>query len=125
MAKEVSEEPKIAVVGGGIAGSTIALYLSEIGLNVSLFEKGPSLVNGPPICHLHAGGNLYREISDRQCLTLLKESIDLVRFYPNAVDYRPTVIAVPTDDSGTPQDLLPRLKKLRTEYIALRKTWVR
>ena len=72
---------KIAVVGGGIAGSTIALYLSEIGLNVKLFEKGPSLVNGPPICHLHAGGNLYREISDEQCITLLKESIDLVKFY--------------------------------------------
>lgn len=119
MAEAVSKKPKIAVVGGGIAGSTIALYLSEIGLNVSLFEKGPSLVNGPPICHLHAGGNLYREISDQQCLTLLKESIDLVRFYPNAVDYRPTVIAVPTDDSGSPQELLPRLKKLQAEYAAL------
>ncbi|WP_345973975.1 FAD-dependent oxidoreductase [Sulfurimonas sp. HSL3-7] len=119
MPEVVSEKPKIAVVGGGIAGSTIALYLSEIGLNVSLFEKGPSLVNGPPICHLHAGGNLYRDISDQQCLTLLKESIDLVRFYPNAVDYRPTVIAVPTDDSGRPQDLLPRLKKLQAEYAKL------
>lgn len=119
MAETVLDKPKIAIVGGGIAGSTIALYLSEIGLNVSLFEKGPSLVNGPPICHLHAGGNLYREISDQQCLTLLKESIDLVRFYPNAVDYRPTVIAVPTDDSGSPEELLPRLEKLQAEYAAL------
>lgn len=118
-ALNVPEKARIAVVGGGIAGSTIALYLSEIGQNVTLFEKGPSLVNGPPICHLHAGGNLYREISDQQCLTLLRQSIDLVRFYPGAVDYRPTVIAVPVDDSGSPQDLYSRLEKLRAEYAAL------
>ena len=113
------KKPKIAVIGGGIAGSTIALYLSEIGQDVTLFEKGPSLVNGPPICHLHAGGNLYREISDEQCLTLLRESIDLVRFYPNAVDYRPTVIAVPTQDSGSPDALYKRLNLLKEEYQKL------
>ena len=113
------KKAKIAVVGGGIAGTTIALYLSEIGLDVKLFEKGTSLVNGPPICHLHAGGNLYREISDEQCVTLLKESIDLVRFYPNAVDYRPTVIAVPKNDSGTPKELYKRLNLLHNEYEAL------
>ncbi len=119
MSEKVSGRAKVAVVGGGIAGSTIALYLSEIGLDVKLFEKGPSLVNGPPICHLHAGGNLYREISDQQCLTLLRESVDLVRFYPDAVDYRPTVIAVPVDDSGKPEDLYPRLQKLQREYASL------
>ncbi len=119
MSKEVLDKTKIAVVGGGIAGSTIALYLSEIGLDVTLFEKGPSLVNGPPICHLHAGGNLYREISDEQCVTLLKESIDLVRFYPKAVDYRPTVITVPIEDSGSPQDLFARLTMLQAEYAAM------
>ncbi len=119
MSNVVSNRANIAVIGGGIAGSTIALYLSEIGLDVSLFEKGKSLVNGPPICHLHAGGNLYREISDDQCLTLLKESIDLVRFYPEAVDYRPTVIAVPIEDKGKPQELYARLHMLRNEYAAL------
>jgi len=119
MSAAVLDKAKIAVVGGGIAGSTIALYLSEIGLDVSLFEKGPSLVNGPPFCHLHAGGNLYREISDEQCLTLLKESIDLVRFYPDSVDYRPTVIAVPKEDKGRPQDLYDRLEMLQAEYAAL------
>jgi len=110
---------KIAVIGGGIAGSTVALYLSELGLEVSLFEKGPSLVNGPPICHLHAGGNLYREISDEQCITLLKESIDLVRFYPHSIDYRPTVIAIPLEDKQSPQDLFSRLQMLQNKYSAL------
>ncbi|HHD80114.1 MAG TPA: FAD-dependent oxidoreductase, partial [Campylobacterales bacterium] len=87
------EKPKIAIVGGGVAGSTAGLYLSQLGLDITLFEQGESLVSGPPFCHLHAGGNLYREISDEQCITLLQQSIDLLRYYPYAIDYRPTVIA--------------------------------
>ena len=50
------EKATIAVIGGGIAGATAALYLGEIGLNVTLFEKNDTLVGGPPFCHLHAGG---------------------------------------------------------------------
>lgn len=114
-----SYEPSIAIVGGGIAGASVALYLSEIGLNVTLFEKKETLVDGPPICHLHAGGNLYREISDAQCLTLLRESIELVDLYPCAVDFRPTLIAVPINDKGRPQDLYKRLEKLKAEYKSL------
>lgn len=110
---------KIAVIGGGVAGSTIALRFAELGLETTLIEKGPSLVNGPPICHLHAGGNLYREISDEQCLTLLKQSIDTVRVYPQSVNLRPTVIALPKTDNGQPEDLLPRLEKLQTRYSEL------
>ena len=110
---------KVAVIGGGVAGSSIALYLGRRGVDVTLFEKKKSLVDGPPMCHLHAGGNLYREISDAQCLTLLHESIELLRFYPFAIDYRPTVIAVPTDDKGDPSDLYPRLKMLQESYQKL------
>ena len=110
---------KIAIIGGGVAGSTASLYLSQVGLDITLFEEKPSLVNGPPFCHLHAGGNLYREISDEQCIILLKESIDLLKFYPNAIDYRPTVIAIPQEDSGEPEHLIPRLNKLTKEYQQL------
>lgn len=117
--KHNEQQTSVAIVGGGVAGATVALYLSELGVNVELLEKGPSLVNGPPICHLHAGGNLYREISDQQCLTLLAQSIDLLRLYPAAADYRPTVIAVPQSDPGSPALLLPRLKKLQAEYQRL------
>ena len=113
------QNAKIAIVGGGVAGSSIALYLGELGLNVTLFEKNKSLVNGPPICHLHAGGNLYREISDEQCVTLLKQSIDLLKFFPFAIDHRPTVIAVPKDDRGDPEDLYSRLDLLQKEYQSL------
>ena len=110
---------KIAIIGGGVAGSSAALYFGQIGLEVTLFEKEPSLVTGPPFCHLHAGGNLYREISDTQCVTLLKQSIDFLRFYPYIVDYRPTVIVLPTTDKSTPDALLPRLALLTREYEAL------
>ncbi len=107
---------RVAVVGGGVAGVTTALVLGRLGVDVTLFEKSPSLVSGPPFCHLHAGGNLYREISDSQCLKLLEQSIDFARFYPYVVDYRPTVIATPKSDPSDPSDLIPRLLMLKEEY---------
>ena len=110
---------KIAIIGGGVAGATTAISLGQLGMNVTLFEKESSLVSGPPFCHLHAGGNLYREISDEQCVTLLKQSIDFLRFYPYVVDYRPTVIALPTSDKSNPKTLLPRLDLLVSEYEKL------
>lgn len=108
---------KIGIVGGGIAGSTCALYLSALGLEVTLFEQNDTLVSGPPFCHLHSGGNLYREISDEQCITLLHQSIDLVKFFPNCVDYRPTIIITPIHDKNNPLDLINRLNLLQNEYI--------
>lgn len=110
---------KIAIIGGGVAGTTSALYLGQLGLDVTLFEKDENISSGPPYCHLHAGGNLYREISDQQCVTLLKQSIDFAKFYPFIIDFRPTVIVLPKSDKGTPQDLLPRLKLLQKEYAEL------
>ncbi len=110
---------KIAIVGGGVAGASVALVLGELGVSVTLFEAGESLVSGPPMCHLHAGGNLYREISDEQCKRLLKESIEFVRLYPSVIDYRPTVIAVPIEDRDTAESLMPRLELLEEEYDRL------
>jgi len=110
---------RIAIIGGGVAGSTAALRLGQMGLDVTLFEQEQSLISGPPFCHLHAGGNLYREISDAQCVTLLRQSVAFLRYYPFIVDYRPTVITVPVEDKGTPEALLPRLKLLVAEYEKL------
>jgi len=115
----IDKNANIAIIGGGVAGSTTALYLGKLGLNVTLFEKENDLISGPPFCHLHAGGNLYREISDEQCVTLLKQSIDFLRYYPFVVDYRPTVIVLPTEDKGKADDLLPRLELLTCEYQKL------
>ncbi|MDP5252987.1 FAD-dependent oxidoreductase [Vibrio sp. HB161653] len=114
-----NEGKHIGIIGGGVAGSTAAIHFTELGFKVSILEKGPSLVNGPPICHLHAGGNLYREISQQQCVELLKQSIDSVRLFPHSINVRPTVIAVPKSDGGTPEDLLPRLETIQSAYQQL------
>lgn len=115
----LSSAVKVAIIGGGVAGSTIALRFAELGIDSTLIEQGTSLVNGPPFCHLHAGGNLYREISDEQCLTLLVQSIDTFKVFPHSVNLRPTVIALPKTDKGQPEDLLPRLERLRIKYREL------
>jgi len=109
---------KIAVIGGGVAGSSIAIYLASLGADITFFEKR-GIVSGPPICHLHAGGNLYREISDKECIQLLEESIDFMRMYPQVIDYRPTIIAIPKRDEGEVKDLIPRLEILKKEYQKL------
>ncbi|UTZ28989.1 FAD-dependent oxidoreductase [Vibrio campbellii] len=113
------KDKHIAIIGGGVAGSTAAIHFAELGFKVSVIEKGVSLVNGPPICHLHAGGNLYREISDQQCLDLLAQSIDTIRLYPHSLNVRPTLIAVPHSDGGDPEALLPRLEVIKSAYQKL------
>ncbi|WP_439333248.1 FAD-dependent oxidoreductase [Vibrio aquaticus] len=111
--------PKLAVIGGGIGGATAALHIAELGLEVTLIEKGTGLVSGPPICHLHAGGNLYREIDTDQCIELLKQSIDTVRLYPSTINRRPTVITVPYTDGGSPEELYERLITIQKCYSQL------
>ena len=118
-AKVASNETSITIIGGGISGSTIALQLAELGCNVTLLEKDAELLNGPPMCHLHAGGNLYPELSDEECSTLLQECIDFARYYPAAIDKRPTVLAIPKRDSNSINDILARLKKLSQTYQQL------
>ena len=110
---------KVAIIGGGVAGSSGAIYLTKEGVDVTLFEKNEFLVEGPPMCHLHAGGNLYREIDINQCIQLLKESIEFTRFYPYAVDKRPTVIATPKYDPIDPDFQIKRLEILQKEYEKL------
>jgi len=110
---------KVGVVGGGIAGATIAIKLAELGIETVLFERKSSLVYGPPICHLHAGGNLYRDIDEKQCLDLLRQSIQSIKLFPYTINIRPTVIAIPNVDKGDPQTLLPRLNVIKNDYQKL------
>ncbi|MBO1531317.1 FAD-dependent oxidoreductase [Psychrobacter sp. F1192] len=110
---------RVGILGGGTAGATIAIRLAALGLDTYLFEKKHSLIDGPPMCHLHAGGNLYREIPDEDCVALLEQCIDILRLYPYTIDVRPTVFAVPTRDKGSPEDLLPRLDVLTDAYRKL------
>ena len=119
LATDTKAKKRVGILGGGTAGATIAIRLAALGLETYLFEKKKSLIDGPPMCHLHAGGNLYREIPDEDCVALLKQCIDILRLYPYTIDVRPTVFAVPTRDEGMPEDLLPRLEILTQAYREL------
>ncbi len=110
---------KIAIIGGGVAGASSAIYLRSLGLDVTLFEKRSFLIGGPPACHLHAGGNLYPDIDDEQRKRLLKESIEFLRFYPQAIEKRPTLLAVPTHIPIDANELENRAQLLAKHYKSL------
>ena len=110
---------RVAIIGGGVAGVSSALILSQLDIDIKLFEAKDSLVGGPPFCHLHAGGNLYPDITDKERVQLLKESVEFARYYPFCVDKRPTVIAYPKRFKKDVQDFLPTLKMLQLEYKKL------
>jgi hypothetical protein len=107
---------KVAIIGGGIAGVTSAILLKE---DITLFESKNSLISGPPFCHLHAGGNLYPEISTKECLQLLEESIDFLKLYPFSIDYRPTVITFPLTCQKDPKEQIDRLDIIKNRYKEL------
>lgn len=110
---------KVAVVGGGVSGAVIALQLAENGIDSVLFEKRKSIVNGPPFCHLHAGGNLYPDISDEQCRILMQQSINMARIFPQSIDKRPTFISIPKTEKYEVRQITNRLDMLVDYYKSL------
>lgn len=102
-----------------MAGSTIALRLGRAGVSTLLLEARGSLVDGPPMCHLHAGGALYPELSDADCRTLLRQSVETAAWFPESIDARPTLVCVPTRDSHDPDRLLAREQMLAEHYRRL------
>jgi len=107
---------KIAIIGGGIAGVTSAILLDE---NITLFEERDSLISGPPFCHLHAGGNLYPDISTKECLQLLEESIEFLKLYPFSIEYRPTIITFPKKYKKDYKAYISRLDIIKNRYKEL------
>ncbi len=109
----------VGIIGGGVSGVVIALQLAELGISNVLFEQEKSVVNGPPFCHLHAGGNLYPDISDEQCRILMKQSIEMARLFPHSIDRRPTLIAVPKTEKYKVNRIKERLDMLVDYYKEL------
>ena len=106
----------VGIIGGGVSGVVIALELVKYGIDTILFEQEKSVVNGPPFCHLHAGGNLYPDISDEQCKVLMKQSIDMARLFPQSIDERPTFISVPKSEKYEVDKIKNRLEMLVEYY---------
>ena len=71
------------------------------------------------MCHLHAGGNLYREISDEDCRMLMRQCIDIASCIQRVLMCAPPLITVPKRDNNTATDLLPRLDMLTAYYQSL------
>ena len=109
----------VGIIGGGVSGVVTAIQLAEMGVNNILFEQEESVVNGPPFCHLHAGGNLYPDISDEQCRILMKQSIEMARLFPQSIDQRPTFISIPKNESYQVDDIENRLDMLVEYYKKL------
>ncbi|WP_191963498.1 NAD(P)-binding protein [Pseudotamlana haliotis] len=109
----------VGIIGGGVSGVVTALQLSKHGIDSVLFEQQKSVVNGPPFCHLHAGGNLYPDISVAQCQLLMKQSIEMARMFPESIDERPTLISVPKTEKYEFSNLKQRLDMLVDYYKSL------
>jgi len=109
----------VGIIGGGVSGVVTALELAKYGVDTILFEQKESVVNGPPFCHLHAGGNLYPDISDEQCRILMKQSIDMARLFPESIDKRPTFISIPKSEKYAVDIIQDRLDMLVSYYKTL------
>lgn len=109
----------VGIIGGGVSGVVSALQLANNEIDSILFEKEKSVVNGPPFCHLHAGGNLYLDISEEQCKILMKQSIEMARLFPQSIDERPTFISIPKSEKYEVAQIEKRLKLLVTYYKKL------
>ena len=109
----------VGIIGGGVSGVVVALQLAELGIDNLLLEQKGNVVNGPPFCHLHAGGNLYPDISDEQCRILMKESIKMARLFPQSIDERPTLITVPKTEKYQVDHIEDRLDMLVEHYKKL------
>lgn len=109
----------VGIIGGGVSGVVTSLELGKYGINNVLFEQENSVVNGPPFCHLHAGGNLYPDISDEQCQMLMKQSIEMARLFPQSIDERPTFISIPKSQKYDVNTIQSRLEMLVDYYQSL------
>jgi hypothetical protein len=115
----MSKVYNIGIIGGGVSGAVIALELAKYGVDNILLEKKESLVNSSPFCHLHAGGNLYPDISTEQCKVLMKQSITMARLFPQSIDQRPTFISIPKSETYKVRDIQNRLIVLVDYYKTL------
>lgn len=109
----------VGIIGAGVSGCVNALQFAAHGIDSILFEKEETVVNGSPFCHLHAGGNLYPDISDAQCRILMKQSIAMAKLFPQSIDERPTFISIPKTEKYVFDHMQVRLDMLVTYYKQL------
>eukprot|EP00123_Amoebidium_parasiticum_P020612 comp5357_c0_seq1/m.1335 comp5357_c0_seq1/g.1335 ORF comp5357_c0_seq1/g.1335 comp5357_c0_seq1/m.1335 type:complete len:518 (-) comp5357_c0_seq1:326-1879(-) len=112
---------RVGIVGGGVAGSTLAEYLSRVdGVSVTLIEKNKLLVSNTPFCHLHAGGLLYAlNIPESEARSLLYHSLRFASWFPQCLAKRPTVVGLRRECTDDPNIVVRRCEVAKEEYERL------
>jgi len=72
---------------------------------------------GPPYCHLHAGGFLYvLRIPVDEAISLLHDSLEFARRFPDCIIFRPTFVALRAGLEAGPARLAERASLVEQEY---------
>ncbi|NBP00791.1 MAG: FAD-dependent oxidoreductase [Proteobacteria bacterium] len=108
---------RVAVVGGGIGGVFTAIQLAKRqNTKVDVYEKNNGILQGPPYCHLHAGGFLYPEISTLDSQALFYHAAMFAEYFPDAIVRRPCIIAYNKHSQYHTHDLLHKCKVIKYLY---------
>ncbi|MEZ5233553.1 MAG: FAD-dependent oxidoreductase [Acidimicrobiia bacterium] len=67
-----SESTTVAVIGGGAAGLTAALFLARAGIEVHLYDQDRSILKRARLCNLPG----HDELEGRELLTQLRSALD-------------------------------------------------
>ncbi|NBO99286.1 MAG: hypothetical protein EBU90_04055 [Proteobacteria bacterium] len=113
----MTKSKRVAVIGGGISGCVSAIQMSKLpNVQVDLYERKNTLLQGSPYCHLHAGGFLYPDISVQDCTELLTNSLDFAEYFGNFLDRRPLIAAYNVNSQYQPHTLVFRARMMQMVY---------
>lgn len=110
---------KIAIIGCGVFGASVALKLKELGYDVSVFEKKSTILNGASLNNqnrLHLGFHYPRDDETaQQCIAGFQRFIDA---YPDAItDPFPNAYFIAQNGSLTsPDDYISFCERNRLGY---------
>lgn len=143
--KSMGKHIEIGIIGAGVGGSVASIRLASqlrkvandmgrLPVRVTLIEQNKDICEGPPWCHLHAGGMLYTGMKDYEARSILHHSCMFARMFnstnvpggtrPSAIQHRPTVVSIRQDVTGpglTGDELVRKCQKVQGWY----KDWVK
>lgn len=101
------ESSRVAVIGGGIAGTVSALFLARQGLQVDLFEREKGIFMGSSAipAHLYSGVQYFDDISKESIRHCMHDAIAFARTLPFIINPRPTIMALAKKDIRRPEAL--------------------
>jgi hypothetical protein len=116
----ISFASSVAIVGGGIAGTTAAILLAKHGVKVDLYEKNPRIFmeSSKIPAHLYAG-TMYFNLGSDTVKHCMEDAFQFANRLPFAVNPRPTVAAIAVEDEREPKDMIAACEANRSLYVEL------